>query len=199
MMVRTFQGVLCGDTPIYMVCYKALCDISQFYLLFNSLRLLVYMQFAVRRWLIGIIVLMKKNRGEHGGVWRIRGSMGGGGMGEFLIVGSSMGEIWKECEMCWGVGGGKGRCGRCVGVWESMGGVESVLGCGKVWGVGVWKWVWGEVWKGWWGGQRVLGWEREGVGKCREKCGTIRGSGEVKGDGGATVWDPNSGKRLVSF
>ena len=45
--------------------------------------------------------------------------------------------------MCWGVGGGKGKCGmicwwcgKCVGVWESMG------RCGG-WGVGVWKCVWG--------------------------------------------------------
>ena len=37
MMVRAFQGVLCVNKPIYMVCYKALCDVGQFYLLFNSL------------------------------------------------------------------------------------------------------------------------------------------------------------------
>ena len=75
---------------------------------------------------------------------RARVSMDSGGVGEFLVVGevgSSMGEIWKE-EMCWGVGGGKGRCGKMC--W----------GCGKVWKV---RWVWG-VWesmgrcgKGMWG------------------------------------------------
>ena len=44
-MVRAFEGVLCVNKPIDMVCYKALCDVGQFYLLFNSLRLLLYMQF----------------------------------------------------------------------------------------------------------------------------------------------------------
>ena len=49
MMVRAFQSVLCVNKPIYVVCYKELCDVGQFYLLLNSLRLLVYMQFAVRK------------------------------------------------------------------------------------------------------------------------------------------------------
>ena len=46
MMVRAFEGVSCVNKPIDMVCYKALCDVGQFYLLFSSLRLLVYMQSA---------------------------------------------------------------------------------------------------------------------------------------------------------
>ena len=69
MMVRTFEGVLCVNKPIDMVYYKALCDLGQFYLLFNSLRLLVYMQFAVRKWLVGLIgvkALMRKNEGGEG-------------------------------------------------------------------------------------------------------------------------------------
>ena len=49
MMVRAFQGVLCVNKSIYMVCYKALCNVGQFYLLFNLLRLHVCMQFAVRK------------------------------------------------------------------------------------------------------------------------------------------------------
>ena len=63
----------------------------------------------------------------------------------------------------------------------------------------MWKCVWG-VGRGvervlWWG-QRVLGWgwEREGGGlrKCWEKCGTIRGSGDVWGEG----WCHNLGPQL---
>ena len=30
MMVRAFQGVLCVNKPIYVACYKALCDVGQF-------------------------------------------------------------------------------------------------------------------------------------------------------------------------
>ena len=41
MIVHAFEGVLCLNKPISMVCYKALCDVGQFYLLFNSLHLLV--------------------------------------------------------------------------------------------------------------------------------------------------------------
>ena len=32
MMVRAFQGVLCVNKPIFMVCYKALCDGGQLWL-----------------------------------------------------------------------------------------------------------------------------------------------------------------------
>ena len=35
MMVRAFQSVLCVNKPIYVVCYKELCDVGQFYLLFE--------------------------------------------------------------------------------------------------------------------------------------------------------------------
>ena len=72
MIVRAFQGVLCVIKPIYMVWYKALCDVGQFCLLFNSPRLLVYMQLAVRKRLIeliGVITLMgNSGGGGHGGV-----------------------------------------------------------------------------------------------------------------------------------
>ena len=96
-----------------MVCYKALRDVAQFYSLFSSLRLLVHMHpyFEIQERLQCSQMPDRANKhnstngeewGKHreyrelGGVWE---SMGGGGIGEFLIVeevGSSMGEIWKE-------------------------------------------------------------------------------------------------------
>ena len=58
---------------------------------------------------------------EFKGVWMVRE------WGNFLVVGSSMGEIWKEWGNVLGCEGSKERYGKmcCVG---------SVLGCGKVWG-----------------------------------------------------------------
>ena len=51
-----------------------------------------------------------------------------GELGNFWCLGH-LGQVWvkygRSGEMHWGVGGGKGRC---------VGGVGSVLGCGKVWG-----------------------------------------------------------------
>ena len=70
-----------------------------------------------------------------------------GEWGNFRWLGK-IGQVWgkygRSGEMCWGVGGGKGRC---------VGGVGSVMGCGKVWG-GVGKCVWG-VGRG---VERVLRW-----------------------------------------
>ena len=191
MMVHAFEEMLCVKKPIDMVCYKVLCDVGQFYLLFNSLRLLVYMQFAVRKrlaGLIGIIALMG-SVGEYrkfGGVWMV---------GEFLVVGLSVREIWNWENVlgCGPVGGGKGRCGKmcwgygkCVGVWEVCG------ECGKVWG-GVWGnvfGVWVEVWKGCWvGGKRC--WIGVGVGKGGVQGSVGRNVGQSGGAG-------NVGRRVVS-
>ena len=109
-----------------------------------------------------------------------------GELGTFWWLGQ-LGQVWvkygRSGEMYWGVGGGKGRC---------VGGVGSVLGCGKVWGgvgmgVGVWKCVWGVakcVWdvgkvrKGCWGGGNV-----GGGSKCGKKYGTIWESGKMWGEG----------------
>ena len=95
-------------------------------------------------------------------------------MGELLVVGevgSSMGKYGRSGEICWGVGEGKRKYGRCGG-----------------WGVGVWKCVWSvgrgvERVLGW--GQRVLDW-----GCCRKRGGG--GAGKCGKKGGVTIWDPNS-------
>ena len=82
--------------------------------------------------------------------------------------------------MCYGVGGGKGRCGKCLGGVGSVRGVwgigsrcvEVCLGCGERCGKGVGV------------GKKKVG----GAGKCWEKGETIRGSGKV--------WCPNLGSQL---
>ena len=92
---------------------------------------------------MGIIALIDKNVGsmeecrKFGGVWMI---------GEFLVVGSSMGETWKKWGNVWGeVREGVGRCVGGVGKYGKVWGmgsrcVEVCLGCvekcGKSVGVG---------------------------------------------------------------
>ena len=103
MMVRAFQGVLCVNKPIYMVCYKALCDVGQFYLFFILVRLHVCsLQMTDRTNRHN-----STNRGSMGGIENL-GEFDGGGIGNFLVVGavgSSMGEIWKEWGNVLGCGG----------------------------------------------------------------------------------------------
>ena len=101
-----------------------------------------------------------------------------GEWGNFLIFG-----CWRSWVM---YGGNMEEVGKCVGAVKAgkrrcVGGVGSVGKYGEVWGVGVWKYVWGvgkcvwgEVWKGCWGGgkgcEKVWG---VGVWKCVwgvEKC-----------------------------